>query len=145
MEYQRNFTYILSVSTQLYLGYFGILWQQSFTYFLGIGWSLHKSSGYPWAQREPRWCLPRSWLELVRTGYGPSQEWSGHLWVIFFSNYWIIQWKTADYSVDDCLPIVVSDLWNLSRPNGTKPQTGMMDVSKKRAFRLRFEGWTQKR
>ena len=25
--------YILSVSTQLYLGYFGILWQQSFTYF----------------------------------------------------------------------------------------------------------------
>ena len=36
-------------------------------------------------QREPRWCLPRSWLELVRTGYGPSQEWSGHLWVIFFS------------------------------------------------------------
>jgi len=63
----------------------------------------------------------------------------------FFLNYWIIQWKTADYSVDDCLPIVVSDLWNLSRPNGTKPQTGMMDVSKKRAFRLRFEGWTQKR
>ena len=56
--------------------------QRNFWDILGYFESVEGSTSL---QREPRWCLPRSWLELVRTGYGPSQEWSGHLWVIFFS------------------------------------------------------------